>query len=352
MKKVLLVSNRVLHYREKVYNYFFDAFRKNGYDFHVLANEFQQVGYELAFPHDELPFSVGAYLRRIDELKPESVILFLHLKDTVMLPIILHCRRRHIPVIYWNMGINTDTPDAKLKNAVFHWVHSLCNACITYTPEMKKYFRPEIQNRLFIAYNTLNLSDIDKDAVPSREETKKKYGITQDRVILYISRMLPYKRVDLLMECFQDVENVAVVIVGPGFSKEQQAVCDAHSNLYYLGEKYGADVNAIYKMGDIFSTPGHIGLAVNEAMFWGLPIVLLKGKHAPEAYYIKDGVTGYYAEDEADYRRYVLELLADDEKRAAMSRATLETFQREVSIDRMFQGFLDAVRYCEAKRKA
>lgn len=351
MKKVLLVSNEVLHYREKVYNSFYDSFRRDGYAFEVLGESFQQVGYELKFPHYELPFSVSAYLRKLRELKPDVVILFLHLKDTVMLPIILHCKARGIPVIYWNHGINIKTPDAKLKNALFHAIHGMCDALITYTPEMKRNFRERDQKKLFVAYNTLDFSDIDPDALPPREEIKRRYGIKEEKVILYISRMQPYKRVDLLMELFQDVENVAVVMVGPGFSAEQQRVCDAHANLYYLGEKYGREVQEIYKIGDVFSTPGHIGLAVNEAMFWGLPIVVLQGTHAPEVYYIKNNVTGYFAKDEQELRSYILALLADDERRAAMSRATRETYEREVSIERMYQGFLDAVRYCEARQK-
>lgn len=351
MKKVLLISNDVMHYREKVYNRFYDFFQRDGYEFAVLSNRFQQVGYKLKFEHWELPFSVGAYLKKLREIRPDTVILFLHLKDSVMLPIILYCKARSIPVIYWNHGINIKTPNAKLKNALFHRIHALCDALITYTPEMRRYFLPRDQKKLFVAYNTLDFSDIDPNALPSREEIKRKYGIREDKLILYISRMMPYKRVDLLMDCFRDIENVAVVMVGPGFTPEQQAVCDAHSNLYYLGEKYGSEVQEIYKIGDVFSTPGHIGLAVNEAMFWGLPIVVLAGTHAPEVYYIKDGLTGYFAKDEADFREYVLKLLADDQKRAAMSRATREVFAQEVSIDRMYQGFLDAVRYCEAKKK-
>ena len=349
MKKVLLVSNDVLHYREKVYNYFYDRFLQDGYQFEVLANKFQQVGYTFKFPHYELPFSVGAYLKKIKEIKPDCVILFLHLKDTVMVPVIFYCRLHHIPVIYWNHGINIGTPDDKVKNAIFHWIHGLCDALITYTPDMKKYFQPKNHKKLFVAYNTLNFSDIDRNAVPSKDETKRKYGIREDKVILYISRMLPYKKPDLVMDCFKDIDDVAVVLVGPSFTAEQQAFCDAHKNLYYLGEKYGEDVNAIYKMGDVFSTPGHIGLAVNEAMFWGLPIVVLQGKHAPEVYYIKDGETGYFAKDVEDYKAYVLNLLRDDQKRRAMSQATVDCYNREVSIDRMYKGFIDAVKYCEKK---
>lgn len=41
MEKILLISNDVLHYREKIYNYFFDKFRERGYDFQVLSNRYK-----------------------------------------------------------------------------------------------------------------------------------------------------------------------------------------------------------------------------------------------------------------------------------------------------------------------
>ncbi len=39
---------------------------------------------------------------------------------------------------------------------------------------------------------------------------------------------------------------------------------------------------------------------MNEAAFWGLPVVLLDGFHAPEIYYMKSGINGYLAKDEND----------------------------------------------------
>lgn len=346
MDKILLISNEVLHYREKIYNYFHERFKEDNFDFQVLSNSFQDVSYELEFEHFTLPFSVKGYIRKIKEIRPQYVILFLHLKDKVMLPIIWYCNFHRIPVIYWNHGINIRTPNDKMKNAIFHYIHNRCDALITYTPDMRQYFTKKNQKKLFIAYNTLNFTDINKDTVQDKETTKKKYGIKEDKVILYISRMMPYKRVDLLMESFADLDDIAVVMVGPGFSKKQQKMVDEHSNLYYLGEKYGSDVDEIYKMGDVFSTPGHIGLAMNEALFWGLPVILLQGRHAPEIYYMKDGETGYLAKDEADFKQYMIELLHDDKCLKEMSNACLEVYDKEVSIDRMYQGFADAIMFC------
>ena len=100
-------------------------------------------------------------------------------------------------------------------------------------------------------------------------------------------------------------------------------------------------------MGDVFSTPGHIGLAIVEAMFWGLPVVLLKGSHAPEIYYMKQGKTGYLADDEKDLDDYMTDLLGDDQRLQDMSEACVAEYDRECHIDRMYEGFIEAVRYCE-----
>jgi len=349
MDTVLLISNEVLHYRQKIYNHFYERFRKDGLDFHVLSNSFQKANYELKFAAHELPFSVRAYLGKIRQLKPKYVIVFLHLKDIVLFPILYYCKMHHIPVVYWGIGVNSRVPNAKFRNMFFHHAHNICDALITYTPATRNYYQQKNWKKLFVACNTLDFSEIDPKLLPDKATIRAKYGIYQKYVILFISRMMPYKRVDLLMDLFEDEEDIAVVMVGPGFSPEQQKRVDAHDNLYYLGEKYGTDVHEIYKMGDVFSTPGHIGLANNEAIFWGLPVVLLDGFHGPEIDYMKNGITGYLAKDEAEFKTYMLALLHDEERRSEMSHACRSVYEKELNVDRMYQGFIEAIHYCSAK---
>ncbi len=346
MEKILLISNRVLHYRQKIYNNFFFRFKEKGYDFQVLADSVQKVDYKLDYKIYEQSFSVHGYIDKIKEINPQYVILFLHLKDKVMFPIIWYCKLKKIPVIYWNHGINLADANNKFKNAIYHHIHDISDALITYTPDMRTNFANKNHNKLFVAYNTLDFSDIDKDKVLLKEKTKEKYNIREKKVILYASRILPYKGVDILMKLFAGVTGVAVVIVGPGISKEQQEIVDKYNNLYYLGEKYGADINEIYKMSDIFSTPGHIGLAMNEALFWGLPVIVLNRRHAPEIYYMKNGITGYIAKDEDELKAYILNLVFDEDKLKSMSDACLQVYQEEASIEKMFKGFWDAIEYC------
>lgn len=62
---------------------------------------------------------------------------------------------------------------------------------------------------------------------------------------------------------------------------------------------------------------------------------------------MKNGKTGYLAKDVDDFKNYMLALLHDDARLKEMSKACLEVYEQEVSIDRMFQGFIDAIEFCK-----
>ena len=103
MKKVLLVSNKVFHYRVSNYNYFTRRFRENGWEFVVRANELErQNPFPLEFNFQEMPFNFFHYKREIERIRPDVVIVFLHLKNTIIWPLMHWLRIKGIPVVYWN----------------------------------------------------------------------------------------------------------------------------------------------------------------------------------------------------------------------------------------------------------
>ena len=345
MKRILLISNRVMHYRSRIYNTFFDMFAERGYEFHVLSNDYQQVDFPIRYIAHERPFSVKGYMDAIKEIRPDVCINFLHLKDKLIIPLTIYCRWKGIPMIYWNHGINLHTPDAEMKNMIFHLIHTISNAIILYTPDQLKYLSTRNQKKTFIAWNTLDFSDVKRDSLRKPDEVKTLYGIKEKHVVMYISRILPYKGLDILLRLFDDTKDIALVIVGGGINDEQKKIIDNHSNYYYLGEKYGNDVDEIYQMGDVFSTPGHIGLALNQSLYWGKPVVVLDRKHAPEITYLHHGYNGFIVKDEDELKEKIITLCRDEQELKKMSDQSRDTYEKELNINRMFEGFWDAVNY-------
>jgi glycosyltransferase involved in cell wall biosynthesis len=82
-------------------------------------------------------------------------------------------------------------------------------------------------------------------------------------------------------------------------------------------------------------------------MACGLPFVTEIVEHGPEIMYFKNGSNGVIVPSgRIDLLATVLRnLIDDDTKRREMGEASRHTYLSEMTIDRMYQGFIDAVRH-------
>src|SRR5690606_4230799 len=143
------------------------------------------------------------------------------------------------------------------------------------------------------------------------------------------------------------------VIVGGGLNSRQRDLTGRSGNVRYRGEIYETEaVNRIFKMADVFSIPGKIGLGINHAFYWGLPVVTENVRHSPEIIYLKDGQNGFMVE-RGDVRALAEKLnllLSSAELYASFSEAARKEIELNASIDRMCDGFLQAIRFAEIGR--
>lgn len=351
-KRVLLISNRVMHYRVSVYNYFWQHFRKSGWDFVVMSNELQRQNQNCCqFQFIERPFDFVAYRAEIQNLNPDVVILFLHLKDRILWPLIHWLKLSGIPVVLWTKTRNLDDLDNRFRNALFDYLHLISDGLILYTSSLTRFIPTKWRNKVFIANNTINFEEFPAIR-ESKEEIKSDLGIPFEKVVLFVGRIgeeRNRKKVDHLIELFREIDrtDVGLVIVGSGLSAEHRARMKP-SNTYYLGEVHDADnrqISRIFKMADICSIPGHVGLGLNQAFFWGLPMVTEQGNQPPEIEYLRDGENGFIvAEDDVNALRDRLVFLLDnDQERRRMSVNARRDILACASIEGMFEGFLSCV---------
>ena len=353
-RRLLLISNRVMHYRVSVYNYFWRNFRERGWEFSVLDSELQRQNQNSAlFELIEKPFDFFAYRREIQRLRPDAVILFLHLRDRIQWPLIHWLKISGIPVAIWTKARNLDDPDNRLRNVLYDYLHKISDGLILYTSSLRRFIADRHHAKIFIANNTINFEDFPV-ITESKEEIKRDLGLNFKKIVLFAGRIgeeKNRKKVDHLIDIFHDLDrkDVGLVIVGAGLTEDLRARINP-ANTIYLGEVHdpqNRQISRIFKMADVCSIPGHVGLGLNQAFFWGLPMVTESGKQPPEIDYLKNGENGFIVpEDDRDALRDRLFYLIDNDAECArMAGNARATVLQDASMERMFNGFLSCAEY-------
>jgi len=352
MKKVLLISNTVMHYRVSVYNFFADQFKADGWEFYVRTNRLQTTNLNpLRFNLREVPLTFRSVAHEVREIAPDAVILFLHLKDRALWPIAHWLKLRQTPFAFWTKGTNLDDAENPVRHLFFKYMHTLSDRLILYSSNELKFIGAGNRRKIFVANNTINYRDFPSVRV-TKEEIKKEFGIPYKQVVLFAGRMgidSERKKVGHIIEVFRNlpVSDAGLVIVGSGMSEELKKNINP-SNTTYLGEIHdpqNVKISKIFSMSDIFCIPGHVGLGLNQAMYWGLPTVTEKGKQPPEFHYLVDGRNGFVVEeDDVDaLKQRIVQLIGDKSLREQLGRNAREDLLREAPIEGMYKAFHDCV---------
>lgn len=149
-------------------------------------------------------------------------------------------------------------------------------------------------------FASLHEKDLISNPISHIEKSKIKIelGITHQRVVLYVGRMIECKGVDILLKAFSTMpDNAALYCVGGESTDEYKRIIKdmsnknvffvKHVNLEMLKKYYlSADIFVLPTLGDTW------GLVVNEAMSFGLPIITTNMCVAGNQL-IENGVNGY-----------------------------------------------------------
>jgi glycosyltransferase involved in cell wall biosynthesis len=341
-----------MHYRVSLYNYFFRRFDECGWELIVRSDELQKENpYSLEFDFKVVPFDFWKYKREIEKIKPHAVILFLHLRDVVIWPLLVWLKMKNIPVIFWTKGANLDAPDSKVSTALYRFMHRSVDRLILYSEKELKFIDEKHRHKVSIANNTVNFSDF-PEVRQSREEIKEELGINFEKIVLSVGRMgadKQRKKIHHLVEIFRDisVDGLGLVIVGSGLQDQVRQSMNPRNTLY-LGQVHDPEnvrISKIFKMADVFSIPGHIGLGINQAFYFELPVVTEDGGQPPEINYLISGRNGFLVpeNDLDELKKKILYLVENEDTRRIFGINAKNDILEHGSVENMFSGFLNCV---------
>lgn len=120
-------------------------------------------------------------------------------------------------------------------------------------------------------------------AAPAAAAEARARGLLGRRVLLYVGRLAPEKRVDRLIDAVGRLQaawpDLRLALVGDGPERaglEARAEAAAPGRVIFAGRLEGEALAAWYRLGSLFALPSSyepFGAVVNEALIAGLPVV-------------------------------------------------------------------------------
>ena len=255
----------------------------------------------------------------------------------------MHHRRR--PVIGWGLGA---TPPhgvlAGLRGAARRTFLNQFDALVAYSQHGAEEYRQAgfPVERVFVAPNAVVARPIEPAPVRALD-----FGGGR-ATVLFVGRLQARKRIDLLLRaCAELPETIRpklwVVGDGPARAEMETLANRVLPSALFFGACHGAELESLFGAADLFALPGTGGLAVQQAMSFGLPVIVAEGDGTqsdlvrPENGWMiapgqLDALTGCLAD-----------ALADPVRLRKMGQASYRIVREEVNLERMVEVFSGVV---------
>jgi glycosyltransferase involved in cell wall biosynthesis len=174
--------------------------------------------------------------------------------------------------------------------------------------------------------NTENITDF---------EVFNKYS----KVVLTIARINPQKNPALFVEIARLMPEYGFVWIGN--QHEVTEFGELPANCHFLGNILNA--GAYCSKADLFMLPSNyegLPMVIIEAMSFGKPVVASDVGGISEI--VRNDTNGYVVENSAEaFATRIREILQNREKYEAFSRASLDIYNAELTVDKMVAGYLN-----------
>jgi glycosyltransferase involved in cell wall biosynthesis len=247
----------------------------------------------------------------------------------------MHARSR--VVLGWGLGAPTL---ARPWDAVRRRYLRRFDALIAYSSQgAQQYLRAGLPaGRVFVAPNAAS-------AAPPPLPNRPAHSAGPVR-ILFVGRLQARKRVDLLLQaCAALPARPELLIVGEG--PERAGLERLGQRIYpqarFLGERRGPELEQLFRQADLFVLPGTGGLAVQQAMAHGLPVVVAEADGTQRELVRPENGWLIAPGDLQGLTEALQQALADPLRLRRMGQASHRITVQEVNIEVMTQAFLQAL---------
>lgn len=189
--------------------------------------------------------------------------------------------------------------------------------------------------KIFVAQNAVSRA-------PTSAQPRRPKSV--DRLtVLFVGRLQVRKRIDTLLHaCAQLETKPRLVIVGDGPEREilEELAREVYPSVEFAGARHGDELKPYYKQADLFVLPGTGGLAVQEAMGYGLPVIVAQGDGTQDDLVRKENGWQVPPDDFGALVSALKEALSDVARLRKMGRESYRIVKKEINIEAMARTFV------------
>lgn len=311
------------------------------------------------------PFKIVYNKGMFSEIKrynPDLVILQGIAGDITNRLIINWAYRKKKKIILWTAGWDPGLAKGRLLSLKNHFVSTFfrkANIHLTYGSKASDYVKSMgvLSENITTCYNGIELDHLiaeEKQILDESKQVTAKYELDDHTTFLYVGGLIQEKRVDLLLSAFSVLRKkypgIKLLIVGDGPLREQiqNMIADLDDNhIYYLGRIIDG-VDPIFAASDCLVLPGIGGLALNQAMFWGLPCIVSSADGTEDDLVIEN-VSGYrFIKDSLESLTDAMErrITSTSEDISKLSDKSKEIIRTKSNVNNMVDVFLKGITDC------
>lgn len=369
MKKVIIIQRIIPHYRLKIFDYL-----SKEYDLRVLSTRFKNsvsneaykrdyikyIGY-LKYSKNEYSFILNTFYSVL-KFKPNVVIHEFSLGIISLIPTFIMSKIFGIKFILWGHGFNIKkgfNPSSSLKDLLRLKLMKFADQTILYGDnqaiEISKHLK---STKLTVANNTLDtnyLMSIKTSLEEKGIEAIKAEMLFDKKInLIFIGRILEDKKPEICLKVLKDYikkynNDILFHFVGEGdYLNKLINICDQedlNNNVKFYGKIYDSEkTSKLLFCSDLMIMPGYLGLSIIHSFCFDCPVVSFAQTengpfHSPEVSHIKQGKTGFLANDYSEMKDFVFRYLDNSINKNYIKENIRNCIEVDASVNKMIEGF-------------
>lgn len=247
--------------------------------------------------------------------------------------------QRKRPVLGWGLGAPRTGNSLERSFRIF-FLRAL-DGIIAYSRRGAFEYRALGLKNIHLAFNAVEPRVI-------KNLSSKPLEPNQQPVVLFVGRLQRRKRIDILLAACRDLPKEIqprLIIVGDGPAREtfERMARTVYPQTSFVGARHGAELAPYYEMADLFALPGTGGLAVHQAMAYGLPVVVAKGDGTQDDL-VREG-NGWQVKpgDQLAFKTALQDALKDLHRLRRMGAESYRIVQEDINLETMVESFVRAL---------